>query len=182
MTNIIVVFPRAEEAGTIKNLLVRNGFSVLAACTSGAQALSHADGLSGGVVLCGYKLTDMLYSELHECLPAGFEMLLLASRHYWNECIGNDIVCLAMPLKVHELVSTVGMMVENLERKRRKRRLLPKVHSQEEEALIREAKGVLMERNNMDEGEAHRYLQKCSMDSGTNLVETSQMILEMMKT
>lgn len=34
-----------------------------------------------------------------------------------------------------------------------------------------------MERNNMSEDEAHRYLQKSSMDSGTNLMETAQMIL-----
>ena len=37
-----------------------------------------------------------------------------------------------------------------------------------------------MERNHMDEEEAHRYLQKCSMDSGTNLAETAQMVLSMM--
>ena len=32
----------------------------------------------------------------------------------------------------------------------------------------------------MTEVEAHRYLQKTSMDSGTNLVETAQMVLSMM--
>ena len=37
-----------------------------------------------------------------------------------------------------------------------------------------------MERNNMFEEEAHRYLQKCSMESGTNMVETAQMILTIM--
>ena len=30
----------------------------------------------------------------------------------------------------------------------------------------------------MTESEAHRYMQKCSMDSGTNLVETAQMVLD----
>ena len=34
--------------------------------------------------------------------------------------------------------------------------------------------------NHMTEEEAHRYLQKTSMDSGTNLVETAQMVLSMM--
>lgn len=46
--------------------------------------------------------------------------------------------------------------------------------------LIKKAKELLMERNNMSEGEAHRYLQKCSMDSGTNLVETAEMVLSIM--
>ena len=179
MTNIVVAFSKPEEAKTIRNVLVRNGYSVLAACTSGAQVLSQVDELHDGLIVCSYKLADMLYSELHECLPAGFDMLLMASRNHWDECIGNDIVCLAMPLKVHELLSTAGMMVEQLERRKRKRRLTPRTRNPEEEALIREAKAVLMERNNMDEEEAHRYLQKCSMDSGTNLVETAQMLLSM---
>ena len=37
-----------------------------------------------------------------------------------------------------------------------------------------------MERNHMTEEEAHRYLLKTSMDSGTNLVETAQMLLTLM--
>jgi len=32
----------------------------------------------------------------------------------------------------------------------------------------------------MTESEAHRYMQKCSMDSGTNLVETAQMVLTLL--
>ena len=31
----------------------------------------------------------------------------------------------------------------------------------------------------MTEAEAHCYLQKCSMDSGTNMVETAQMIMSL---
>ena len=43
MTNIIVVFPKIENAKSIRNVLVRNGFSVTAACTTGAQALSQLE-------------------------------------------------------------------------------------------------------------------------------------------
>ena len=34
-----------------------------------------------------------------------------------------------------------------------------------------------MDRNNLSEEEAHRYIQKCSMDNATNMVETAQTIL-----
>jgi response regulator NasT len=37
-----------------------------------------------------------------------------------------------------------------------------------------------MERNSMTEEEAHRYIQKRSMDNGTGMVETAQMILSLM--
>lgn len=36
-----------------------------------------------------------------------------------------------------------------------------------------------MDRNGMSEEEAHRYIQKTSMDSGTNMVETAEMIIRM---
>ena len=55
-----------------------------------------------------------------------------------------------------------------------------KARSEKEQALLREAKVLLMNRNNMTEDEAHHYLQKCSMDSGTNMVETAQMVLSVM--
>ena len=37
-----------------------------------------------------------------------------------------------------------------------------------------------MNRNHMSEEEAHRYLQKCSMESGTNMAETAEMVLSVM--
>ena len=47
--------------------------------------------------------------------------------------------------------------------------------------FVDEAKKLLIERNHMTEEEAHRYIQKCSMDSGTNMAEMAQMVLSMMK-
>ena len=148
MTNIIVLFPKIEDAKNIRNLLVRHGFQVPAVCTTGAQALASANGLGDGIIVCGYKYPDMIYSELQACLPSHFEMLLVASQRVWSEYGREGIVCVSMPLKVHELLSTLEMMAE---------------------------------RNGMAEEEAHRYIQKCSMDSGTTLVETAEMVLSMMR-
>ena len=180
MINIIVVFPKPEIAKSNKSLLVRNGFHVAGVCTTGLSAVSQADGLMDGIVVCGYKLADMLYSQLRELLPKGFEMLLMAQGQYLNECLGNDIICLQMPVKAVELISTVRMMTENMERSRRKRKQMPKERSREDTEVIKDAKALLMVRNNMTEEEAHRYIQKSSMDSCTDMAETAQMILSMM--
>ncbi|MBR1853695.1 MAG: ANTAR domain-containing protein [Lachnospiraceae bacterium] len=181
MTNIIIALPKLDNAKSIKNILVRSGIQVTGICTTGAQALSQADSLHDGILICNYKLVDMMYDHLHECLPTGFEMLLMAPQAAISECYGNDIVCLSMPLQVNDLINTVNMMTDNIERRRRKKRLQPKVRSAGEEAVLAEAKALLMERNHMTEQEAHRYLQKCSMDSGTNMVEAAEMVLTMMK-
>ena len=60
-------------------------------------------------------------------------------------------------------------------------RQMPKLRSKEDQQLINKAKLVLMERNGFSEEEAHRYIQKRSMDNGTGLVEVSQMILSLME-
>ena len=76
MTNIIVAFSKPEDGKNIKSILVRNGFQVVAVCTSGGQALSAADCLNGGIVVSGYRFEDMMYDELRQCLPGDFDMLL----------------------------------------------------------------------------------------------------------
>ena len=50
--------------------------------------------------------------------------------------------------------------------------------SAEEERLICRAKAVLMEVNLMSEAEAHRFLQKRSMDTGAKLADTARLVLE----
>ena len=180
MVNTIVLFPKAEDARAIKNLLVKTGFNVVGVCTTGAQAAALTDDLNDGIVVCGYKYADMMYNDLREILPECFDMLLVASKSHWEECIDNDIVCVEMPIKVRDLIDTLSMMTESVERRRRTKRLMPKERTPEEEQIIEQAKALLMERNNMSEEEAHRYIQKTSMDTGTNIVETSQMVLDLM--
>ena len=50
--------------------------------------------------------------------------------------------------------------------------------SDEERSVISEAKAVLMGRNGMTEEQAHRFLQKRSMDTGAKLIQTAQMVLD----
>lgn len=180
MANIIVAFSKPEDAKSIKNILLRNGFPVIAVCTSGAQVLSQLDDLNSGIIVCGYRLTDMLYSELHDCMSPEFSMLMISSPSKWSAGTPEQVVCLPMPLKVHDLVGTLEMIVQAQERRRKKLRQQPKQRDEKERAIINQAKALLMERNNMTEEEAHRYIQKCSMDSGTNMLETAQMVISLM--
>lgn len=180
MTNIIVAFPKQDNARNIKKILMQNGYHVNAVCTTGAQTLQSAGELGGGIVVCGYRFVDMMYTELHEYLPAQFEMLLVASPANCGNRDVENLVCLSTPLKVNELLQTIEMMEYTITRRRKKARQAPRERTEEEYALIQEAKALLMERNNLSEEEAHRYIQKRSMDNGTGLTETAQMILSLL--
>ena len=50
------------------------------------------------------------------------------------------------------------------------------VESAEEQGVLRRAKKLLMKRNHLSEPEAHRYLQKTSMDTGRTMTESAHMV------
>ena len=180
MNEIIVAFPKKEIAINIRNILVRGGMDVYGVCTTGAQVLHIADTLDEGIIICGYRMQDMMYTDIREYLPKEFDILLVTSPDKWSDGSVQGVIGLSMPIKVHDLINTVEMMLQNMRRRRKKRHEAAKQRSPEEKALIAKAKSLLMDRNNMTEEEAHRYLQKSSMDSGTNMLETAQMVLTIM--
>ena len=181
MTKIIVAFSKPGDAKNIKNILMRSGFQVVAVCTSGGQVLTCMEDLNGGIIVSGYRFEDMLYIDILEYMPKEFEMLLVASPNRFGGMMPQGIVCLPMPIKVQVLVDTLEEMCESQTSRKKKRKKQPVQRSEEETKLILEAKELLMERNRMAELEAHRYLQKCSMDSGTNMVETAQMVISLIR-
>ena len=181
MTKIIVAFSKPGDAKNIKNILMRSGFQVVAVCTAGGQVLTCMEDLNGGIIVSGYRFEDMLYRDILEYMPKEFEMLLVASPNRFGGMMPQGIVCLPMPIKVQVLVDTLEEMCESQTSRKKKRKKQPVQRSEEETKLILEAKELLMERNRMAELEAHRYLQKCSMDSGTNMVETAQMVISLIR-
>jgi response regulator NasT len=107
-------------------------------------------------------------------------MLLVASRSKLEDGVEDGVVCVEMPLKAYDLINTLSMMTMALERLRKKNRQKPKERNIAQKAIIDEAKKLLMNNRNMTEEEAHRYIQKNSMDSGNSMVETAQMVLQIM--
>lgn len=179
MSVIIIALQKKETAAKIKSVLVSHGFGHVVYAPTGAAALVEMGKDNCGVVICGWKLSDMYYMELQQCLPKYFELLLVAKA----DLIRSDssgTLALETPLKVSDLISTVSMILSQLGRRLKKDRHKPKVRTWQEENYIRNAKFLLMERNHLSEEDAHRYIQKSSMDNGTNMVETAQMILTLM--
>ncbi len=77
-------------------------------------------GLDSGIVICGYRFSDMMYSEIYEYMPKEFQMLLIASAAGIMEKDVDNLISLSMPLKVHELLQTLEMMDYSITRRRKK--------------------------------------------------------------
>lgn len=176
MSIIIIVLPKSEDAKKIRKILMEHGFENTVACTTAAQALMEINKYPAGLVISGYKLSDMYYRELAGSLPRFFEMLLIGSANVVSSA-ESGIMAVTMPIRIYELVNTVEMLLYQLERRLKREKKKPKARSQRDQNYITNAKLLLMDRNHLTEEEAYRYIQKCSMDSATSMVETAQMIL-----
>ncbi|MGI5947803.1 MAG: ANTAR domain-containing response regulator [Lachnospiraceae bacterium] len=179
MAEVIVAFSNPENSRNIKNILVKRGFHVASVCMTAAQTLTAAENLDSGIVVCGNRFPDMVYADLRECLPAYLDMLVIAPPSHKAEYQAENLIFLAMPLKINELTGTMEMMIHAQDRRRRRKKKMPKARSEADLAILKQAKEILMSRNHMSENEAHRYLQTCSMENGSNLVETAQMVISL---
>ena len=84
MSNIIVVFPKRENAVNIRNSLVRAGIEVSAVCLTGAKVLQYADNWNDGIVVCGYRFQDMQYTDFFRIRLTCFWWLQRISG--WMDC------------------------------------------------------------------------------------------------
>lgn len=174
MDRIIVAFESEANRTRIKDMLENGGIPVRKVCYSGAEVIRTAKKIGGAVVVCGYKLGDMTASELAYDLHKVAMVLAVAPANQMELCENEDLFRLPAPVSRGDLLASVRMLVQM--QSRYYRMLLPR-RNEEEEALVKQAKEILMNRNCMTEEEAHRFLQKKSMDSGSKMVDTARLIL-----
>lgn len=179
MADIIVAFPKLDDAKKLRRLLIRNGYDVIRVCDSGAEIIDAVQSLDGGIVISAYHFSDMYYFELNDYLPKGFQLLLLASPGKLAEVDTRDLMALPMPFKMQDLFSTIDMMLMQYRRWKKKQKHKPKAKTEQDKKIIQKAKELLIDRNNMTEDEAHRYIQKNSMNSGISMAESAELILEL---
>lgn len=125
------------------------------------------------VVVCGYKFKDGAAVRLHEALPQSCSMLVVAQQSQLDY-LSEEIFRLPAPISQASLCASVRMLFQM---NRKLNLFLRPRRNEEEEQVIREAKALLMERNQMTEEQAHRWIQKRSMDNGAKLVQTARVIL-----
>ncbi len=176
MIRTVVAFEKDESRDKIADMLERSGIAVRYRCRSGAEVLRAVKTMGSGVVICGHKLTDMSSGQLAHELHGMAKFLVLAKQSQLELMDDPDTFKLPIPISAAELRGSVNILIQLDEITARAQ--LPQ-RSEEEREMIRRAKELLMESRGFTEAEAHRYLQKRSMETGMKLPETARQILEM---
>ena len=175
MEKVILAFEGERTGARVRDIREGSGTAECVLCRSAAEVKRMVYKQRVTTVVCGYKLRDETAEDLCHDLPLSCSVLVLAVQNMLDMIESDDIYKLAAPVSRSDLLSSVRMLMQV---GRRMERLTRPQRSQEENAVIQRAKGLLMERNSMSEEQAHRFLQKKSMDSGFRLIQTAQMILD----
>lgn len=173
MNRLIVAFEGDKQCELVRETLETGGMPPRIVCHTGAEVLRSTHEMGRALVICGYKFQDMSADELAYDLGASAIVLVVGKNVQLDFCEHEGIFKLPAPFSRSELLSSVSMLMQLAE----KTLIPPPRRSAGEEALVGEAKTILM-RVGMTEAEAHRFLQKRSMESGDRLVNVAKRIVE----
>lgn len=175
MDRVLVAFSSEESQRRIARLLESAGLLPVCGFFSGTDVIRAVHKAGSALVVCGFKLRDMTASDLAASLRGSGAVLVVSSAPYLDLCEGENLFKLATPVSRSEFIATLELLQQF---QNRQPRHPPSRRNEDELQLIQKAKTLLMEVNRMSEAEAHRFLQKRSMDTGAKLTETARVILD----
>ena len=130
--------------------------------------------MGGGIVICGYSLPDMTADDLCYDIGGAGEVIAVAQASMLDLCENEYIHKIASPLKKNELIYMVRLLLE-MEEKRIS--AFKNTRSDEDKKTIFEAKKLLMGEMGISEDEAHKYIQKMSMDMRVRFSVAAEQII-----
>lgn len=174
MRQVIVAFERQSNCDRLRESIERGGEFSCVVCRTADQVRRAVRKLRLDLVVCGFKLGEESCESLFYDLPQRCSMLMVAPQARLELCEAEGIFKLQAPVRRSELLASVRLLAQ-LHRSGRDEG--PARRSQEEQELVERAKAVLMDRHGMTEEQAHRFLQKQSMDNGARLTDTAKLVL-----
>ena len=174
MDKIVIAFGNDNNRNRIAEILELNGLAPMKICKTGKEAICAVRAMGGGIVICAYKLVDMTADNLAYDIEDIAETIAVGQAPML-EMVGNEKVYkIASPIKKNELISTVKMLSEKHVAAHMQNGAK---RTESEQKIIDSAKQLLMDRYRMTEPQAHRYIQKRSMDMGLRLISTARIIV-----
>ena len=195
MRQVIVAFERQSNCDRLREIIENGGEFSCVVCRTADQVRRAARKLRLDIVVCGFKLGEESCESLFYDLPQRCSMLMVAPQAQLDLCEGEGIFKLRAPIRRSELMASVRLLSQVAQSATRESSQVarsassqvargassqgrsPAQRSQEERELVERAKAVLMGRHGMTEGQAHRFLQKQSMDNGARLTDTARLVL-----
>ncbi len=170
MTKITVAFADKKLAEAIASILSPQGYEVFRICTSAAEVLRAFSVCEDGLLITGFRLSDKTVESLLNDLNEKIQILVLDKSEMLELIESRRIFRLQLPIRKEALLSSVEILVQLHYQK------LPHRTGSQADAVAK-AKEILMNRYDMSEEQAHRFLQKTSMQQGIKMSAAAEYII-----
>ena len=174
MDTVIVAFENATMGQRFGDVMESTGTAKCLICRSGDQVRRLLNKQQVYCVVCSPHLADGPAEWLYEDLPPSCSLLLVGPQHVLDACTSRDIFKLPTPIRKESAVSTIRLLIQF---GRRMERFVRPRRSTAEQELVDKAKALLMEKKGLTEDEAHRAIQKRSMDGGLRMTQAARQVI-----
>ena len=167
---VVLAFSKRETAEKIKNMLYGSGYEAEMVCRTKAELMRYISDIDEVLVIMGYKLPDAVADAVYEDMREGQKLMSIVKA---DKQIDNpDILTVPLPVSLQRLISSIEIFLGVIEKRSKNTGRAP-----EEDKIVNKAKLYLMETYMMTEQQAHRFIQKRSMDTGARFADTARSIL-----
>ena len=184
MKSVIIAFSNPLLTNWVTTVLQRGGYTIEYSCKTGGDVVRVADFCTSPVILCGFQFPDMTAEDLRVALDGRLAMVTVVLPHQRDLVERNDMMIVPYPLSPMDLFLAIEDAAKAAAREavstetRGTGKGRANDRPAEEKLLILKAKNIIMDRFQMTESQAHRFLQKSSMDRGLKLVDAAKFVID----
>lgn len=169
--NIIIAFSSNNKCNVISNILKKNGIDFNCICKTANILRKWCSFYENGIVICSANFLDEPIYNIIEDFYKDFIFILIGSNDKLNLYSDEKVYKLCTPIKQEDIIISLDLayykISENLQNKKDK--------------ILKEAKNLLMLNYNICEAQAHKYIQKKSMDTGKKTIDIAKIIINKYK-
>ncbi len=171
MARIIIAGVSQAAREQLSRLLASSGFDVFRLCASGSKLRRAINECGDAAVIIAGRLKDCTADELVWDFRRRVHILLIARPEVLETCESDEVFRLELPVSARDVVwAAERLTLTHMAQ-------LPK-RSADDKSTVEKAKLLVMQRCRLGEDEAHRLMQRYSMDHGIKMTDLAAMILD----
>lgn len=177
MREIIVSAASQKLMSSLYKVLRSSGMTPVKLCKSASEVYALFSEVENALLVCGpLKDTPSIY--LAKNVPENWDVVLLLSSNEPFPYYVSNIIPVTLPINRGEFAQIVadalGFQAETYGAKATAKKVRP----QEERDIIEKAKANIMEERGLCESDAHKFLQRYSMNLGITMFEAAKRFLK----
>jgi len=175
MKSVLIAFSNPLMSRTVSSLLVHGGYAVEAFCKSAEDVLQVSESCASHVVVNGFSFPDMDLESLYHRLNGRLAMVTVLFPHQINMIKIREMAMISYPPSEDELLYAVERVDKYVSSRGQSH---PHVRTAEEILLIHKAKEIITDKLGATEDQAHRFLQRFSMNHGLRLADSAKKVIQ----